>query len=124
MPDGPPARIEGLLALATARRRRLASYYLAGRSGPVPVEELAEAVAAAERRFPRDRVDPAAVQTVQRSLVAEELPRLAAADLVSYDSLAGLVAFRDDATLARRLLVTVGRLELRDGSRGVDWGAG
>lgn len=114
MPDGAPARLEAIVGLLADRRRRFALYYLVQRAGPVPVEDLARAVAAAETAttpglVPDDRVDE-----VYRSLVAVDLPRLASRDLVTFDPLAGLTALREEAALSRRLLALAARVETPD----------
>jgi len=94
-------------------RRREVIAYLRDRSGPVDLRDLSEHVAAVE-----NDCDPADVtyeqrKRVQTALYQMHLPKLADADVVSYDQRAGEVVLADGAERCLPYLDAVGERRRR-----------
>jgi len=77
--------LDDVFQLLGKERRRYALYYLREAEGPVPVEELAEQVAAWENGTPPEDVTEEAFEDVSLTLVHRHLPRAAEAKFVEYD---------------------------------------
>jgi hypothetical protein len=74
---------------------------LAGREEPVPVDDLARAVAARDTGVDESDIDDATAATYRDALFQEHLPKLTPTGVVAYNSLLGTVALdtRDDRIL-------------------------
>jgi hypothetical protein len=82
------------------RRRRHVLYYVAERSGPVSLEDLALQVAAWERSTTPEEVTAAHAESVSASLRRDHLSYLEARDFVTYDSHTDrVVGHLDDPTV-------------------------
>lgn len=103
--------------LLANRRRQHALACLCERPGSIPLDELAEDVAARERWSPRTEPDDEEVRTVAVSLYHSHLPKLADAGVVDYDRDRDMVAVSGDTDLLERLRV-LARTGAADGSTG------
>jgi hypothetical protein len=81
--------------LTSERRCHLLSVLLAA-DDPVPIEDLARAVAARERDATPSAVDDRVVRAVHDEIYETELPKLTAVGLVSFDSLLATVELDTD----------------------------
>ena len=93
--------LDALAALLSNARRRFTLRYLQLRNAPVPIEELAEALARWECDD-LDEVTPHLTECIRASLHHVHLPKLADAGLVRYDP-AGNRAWTPDNTDFGRL---------------------
>ncbi|WP_235853493.1 DUF7344 domain-containing protein [Halosimplex salinum] len=82
--------------LRASERRCHALECLDSRDDPLPVSDLARAVAARERDEPRAEIPDDVVDTVRRDLFQRHLPKLTATEVVRYDSQVGTVALSTD----------------------------
>lgn len=94
-----PDRNAVLERLIDHRRRRILSVLL-DRSAPMPVEDLAARVAAAEGAGALGDVDPETTERVEIDLYHVHIPALADVDLVEWDREEGTVVTTDHPALA------------------------
>lgn len=79
------ATLDASFALLAAARRRYALAYLAGRSHPVALADLAEAVAVREHGDPIAAIPDPEVRRIYLSLYHLHVPKLAEAGVIEYD---------------------------------------
>jgi hypothetical protein len=98
--DRLPAEVVRDLLADDGCRRVLAC--LAGREEPMPVDDLARAVAARDSSVDEPDVDDATAAAYRETLFQETLPKLTPTGVVSYNSLLGTVALdtRDERILS------------------------
>jgi len=92
--DDLPVAVIGELRSEPRRRELLA--VLAAASEPMPLIDLARAVAARERGIEPDRIDSETVATVRDEIYEETLPKLTATGVVTFDSLVSTVELATD----------------------------
>lgn len=101
--------------LLADNRRRDTLACLCERPGSIPLDELAEDVAARERWSPRTEPGDEEVRTAAVSLYHSHLPKLAGAGVVDYDRDRDLVTVSEDTDLLERFRV-LARTGAADGS--------
>lgn len=89
--------------VADERCRRVLAC-LADADDPLPVEDVARRVLAGERDVDPQAVDEATVRETREALFRDQIPRLTATSLVTYDSMLGTLEL---ATVDERLLSAV-----------------
>ncbi|WP_327053223.1 DUF7344 domain-containing protein [Halomicrococcus gelatinilyticus] len=95
--DGDALSRDVAFEILTNPRRRYAMAYLRSQDEPVPIGELAEAVAAWERDTSVELVSSKERKSVYTSLYQTHLPKMADAGVVDYDRHRGRVALADRA---------------------------
>jgi len=96
----PPPVVSDLLA--SSRRRQLLEV-LYGETEPLPVEDLAARITAAETGTDPASVDRETCRAVRTDLYQRHLPKLTATGVVNFDSMLATVEFVGDPGLTPRL---------------------
>jgi hypothetical protein len=85
------ASLDTIFDLLSEERRRYVLYYLRKESGPVPVSDLAEAVADRERASSPEEIPDEALEQIDVSLRHSHVPKATDAEFIEYDREGGVI---------------------------------
>lgn len=105
--------VDIVLDLLNEQRRRYALYYLTEQDGPVPIEEVVEAVTEMESNPNQISSPGKKFREVEISLAHNHLPKVDETDFIEYDPEKGEVRLTDNPTEFDTILTIAKVLEQR-----------